>query len=153
MRGLPAPFACPRCGAEEDFARKGRRCRLRRLDTTIGTVRFRLWQVRCRGCNRVFAPLLAMLGLVWVRRSDRLTVDLAETATDMSYGRTAGLHDRLTAATPSAGQAHAAIADVAAMLGDLGPAEVNPRVVLLDGTGVRAGTNRRDRRGGLGGDG
>lgn len=77
VRGLAAPLACTRCGAEEDFARKGRRNRLRRLDTIIGTVGFRLWQVRCRGCDRVFAPLLAMLGLVCKRRSDRLTVDLA----------------------------------------------------------------------------
>jgi hypothetical protein len=142
VQGLPAPFACPRCGADADFARKGRRCRLRRLDTTIGTVRFRLWQVRCRDCNRVFAPLLGMLGLAFKRRSDRLTVELATTATEVSYGRTAALHRRLSAARPTAVQAHAAIADIAAMLGDLGPAEVNPKVVLLDGTGVRAGTNR-----------
>lgn len=33
VRGLPAPFGCPRCHAREDFARKGRRNRLRRLDT------------------------------------------------------------------------------------------------------------------------
>ncbi|HUG82954.1 MAG TPA: hypothetical protein VMM13_00230 [Euzebya sp.] len=142
VHGLAAPFACPGCEAEEDFARKGRRNRLRRIDTTIGTVRFRLWQVRCRDCDRVFAPLLGMMGLAFKRRSDRLTVDLAETATEVSYGRTAALHRRLTGATPTAVQAHAAIADIAAMLGDLGPADTAPPVVLLDGTGVRAGTNR-----------
>ncbi|WP_370325851.1 transposase [Euzebya sp.] len=142
VRGLPAPFACTRCDAAEDFARKGRRNRLRRLDTTIGTVKFRLWQVRCRDCDKVFAPLLGMLGLIWKRRSDRLTVDLAETSTQMSYGRTAQVHDRLTPATPTAGQAHASVADIAAMLSDLAPVDVAPRVVLLDGTGVRAGERR-----------
>lgn len=146
VHGLPAPFACTRCHAEEDFARKGRRSRLRRLDTTIGTVRFRLWQVKCRNCTRVFAPLLALLGLVWVRRTDRLTIDLAETATHMSYGRTAATHTRLTGAAPTGSQAHAAIADIAAILGDLAPATTRVPVVMLDGTGVRAG----DRKLGVG---
>jgi hypothetical protein len=142
IHGRPAPFACPGCEAQHDFARKGRRNRLRRLDTTIGTVRFRLWQVRCRDCNKVFAPLLPMLGLFLKRRSDRLTVDLAETATHMSYGRTAATHRRLTGARPSAGQAHAAVADIAAILADLGPATTRSPVIMLDGTGMRAGHHK-----------
>ncbi|MGH4016805.1 MAG: hypothetical protein ACRDSL_23305 [Pseudonocardiaceae bacterium] len=33
VRDLPAPFACPRCGTAEDFARKGKRTRKRKLHT------------------------------------------------------------------------------------------------------------------------
>lgn len=71
VRGLVAPFACPRCGAKEDFARKGKRTRKRKLHTAAGTVELVLWNVGCRDCGRVFAPLLVMLGLSGKRRTDR----------------------------------------------------------------------------------
>ena len=41
-RGLPAPFACPHCRAGEDFARKGRRTRPRKIHTAVGVVELRL---------------------------------------------------------------------------------------------------------------
>ncbi|MGH3772582.1 MAG: hypothetical protein ACRDRW_14500 [Pseudonocardiaceae bacterium] len=80
VQGLAAPFACPRCEMAEDFARKGKRTRRRKLHTAAGTVELVLWHVGCCGCGRVFAPLLVMLGLSGTRRTDRLTVDLAELA-------------------------------------------------------------------------
>jgi hypothetical protein len=144
QRGVPAPFACPSetCGADSDFARKGRRSRLRRLDTAVGVLRVRLWQARCRACGRVFAPLLVMLGLQRVRRTDRLTLRLSELATQVSYGRAARIADELAGMPATAPRAHAALADVAGLLGDLPPAVADPEVVLLDGTGARAGGNR-----------
>ena len=39
----------------------------------------------CRGCGKVFAPLLGMLGLEGKRKTDRLTVDLAELGSQMSF--------------------------------------------------------------------
>jgi hypothetical protein len=81
VRGLKAPFACPRCAARDDFARKGNRTRPRKLHTAAGAVELILWQVGCRGCRKVFAPLLVMLGLSGKRRTDRLTQDLAELGT------------------------------------------------------------------------
>jgi len=83
VRGLPAPFACPGCGVMQDFARKGNRSRPRRIDTSVGIVRLRLANVGCRGCGRVFAPLLLMLDLTGRRRTDRLAVDLAELASQI----------------------------------------------------------------------
>src|SRR5664280_966622 len=68
VRGRLAPFACPGCGAREDFARKGKRTRPRKLHTAAGTVELILWHVGCRGCGRNFAPLLVILGLSGKRR-------------------------------------------------------------------------------------
>ena len=142
QRRLPAPFACPGCGAEGDFARKGRRSRARRLDTSVGTLRLRLGNVVCRGCERVFAPLLVLLGLEGVRRTDRLGLRLAELSTQMSFARSAKVADELAAMPATAGGAHTSLADVAGLLGDLPPADTRPEVVLLDGTGARAGTGK-----------
>src|SRR5664280_2800647 len=75
VRGLLAPFACPGCRAREDFARKGKRTRPRKLHTAAGTVELILWHVGCRGCGRNFAPLLVILGLSGKRRTDRLSLD------------------------------------------------------------------------------
>lgn len=48
-----------------------------------------LANVRCRACEKVFAPLL-LLGLHNKRRTGRWTVDLPELATQMSFARAAG---------------------------------------------------------------
>jgi hypothetical protein len=146
VRGLPAPFGCPRCGAREDFARKGKRTRTRKLHTAAGPVELVLWNVGCRECGRVFAPLLVMLGLSGKRRTDRLTVDLAELGTQVSVARAAEVSRQLASTTATAGQAHHSLADTAALLtgteGTLGPGHPSPDVVMLDGTGARAGTNK-----------
>jgi hypothetical protein len=147
VRGLPAPFACPGCGAREDFARKGRRTRPRVLHTAAGRVEIVLWHVGCRSCGRNFAPLLLLLGLAGKRRTDRLTVDLAELGSQMSFARAARTSRELAGTAATAGQAHGALADVAALLtdgpeGTVGPGHAAPDVVLLDGTGVRAGRRK-----------
>jgi hypothetical protein len=85
VRDLPAPFGCPGCGVMSDFARKGKRSRPRRFDTAAGIVRIQLANVGCRSCGRVFAPLLLMLELSGRRRTDRLMVELAELASQMSF--------------------------------------------------------------------
>jgi hypothetical protein len=146
VRGLAAPFACPRCGSRVDFARKGRRTRKRKLHTAAGTVELVCWHVGCRDCGRVFAPLLLMLGLSGKRRTDRLTVDLAELSTQVSFARAGQLSRQLAGTGATGGQAHNAVADLAALLTGadrtLGPGHPRPDVVVLDGTGVRAGQHR-----------
>lgn len=147
VRHLPAPFVCPRCGAGADFARKGKRTRPRKLRTAAGEVQIVLWHVGCRQCGRNFAPLLVLLGLSGKRRTDRLSVDLAELGVQMSYARAARVSAELAGTGATPGQAHGALADVAALLSgdtgtvgaDLGSGQGGPPVVLLDGTGVRAG--------------
>src|SRR5659263_544295 len=154
VRGRLAPFACPGCGAREDFARKGERTRPRKLHT------------------------------------DRLSLYLAELGTQMSFARAGRVDAELAGTSATAGQAHNAMADVAALLtgghepepdddqpgadqpgaaaaggggsvagqsftaksgaGErlecrvvgvpvLGPGHLSPKVVMLDGTGGRAG--------------
>jgi hypothetical protein len=145
VRGLPAPFACPGCGAGEDFARKGRRTRPRRFDTSAGRVEVRLWHVGCRACGKVFAPLLVMLDLQQRRRTDRLSLDLAELASQMSFQRAATIASALSGRRATRGGAHQSTADVAAVLapdGRIGPGVTGADVVVLDGTGVRAGKLR-----------
>lgn len=145
VRDLPAPFGCPGCGVMSDFARKGMRTRPRRFDTAAGVVRIRLANVGCRACGRVFAPLLQMLDLMGKRRTDRLSVELAELATQMSFAR-AGAIAAQFGLPGSAGRAHHAVADLAPRLSSVGcpdaggPTKVD--VVVLDGTGMRA-TSRR----------
>ena len=130
VRGLSAPFACPGCGAREDFARKGRRTRPRTLHTAAGTVELILWHVGCRACKRNFAPLLVILGLSGKRRTDRLSLDLAELGTQMSFARAARVDDELAGTGATPGQVHNAVADVAALLTgghEPAPADDQPR--------------------------
>jgi hypothetical protein len=146
VRDLPAPFGCPRCGVMSDFARKGKRTRPRRFDTAAGIVRIQLANVGCRACGRVFAPLLLMLDMSGKRRTDRLMVELAELASQMSFAR-AGAVAAAFGLPGSAGRAHAAVADLAPLLDGIGCADLpqapaRADVVILDGTGMRAGRRR-----------
>jgi hypothetical protein len=146
VRDLPAPFGCPGCGVMGDFARKGKRTRPRRFDTAAGIVRIQLANVGCRACGRVFAPLLLLLDLSGKRRTDRLMVELAELASQMSFAR-AGAIAAGFGVPGSAGRAHAAVADLAPMLegigcADLPQAPTGADVVILDGTGMRASSRR-----------
>jgi hypothetical protein len=146
VRDLPAPFGCPGCGVMSDFARKGKRTRPRRFDTAAGVVRIQLANVGCRSCGRVFAPLLLMLDLSGKRRTDRLMAELAELASQMSFAR-AGAIAAGFGVPGSAGRAHAAVADLAPLLDGIGCADLpqapgGADVVILDGTGMRAGRRR-----------
>src|SRR5215207_8391574 len=119
VRDLPAPFGCPGCGVMSDFARKGKRTRPRRFDTAAGIVRIQLANVGCRACGRVFAPLLLMLDLSGKRRTDRLMIELAELASQMSFAR-AGTIAASFGLPASAGRTHSAVADLAPLLGGVG---------------------------------
>jgi hypothetical protein len=146
VRDLPAPFGCPGCGVMSDFARKGKRTRPRRFDTAAGIVRIQLANVGCRSCGRVFAPLLLLLDLSGKRRTDRLMVELAELASQMSFAR-AGAVAASFGVPGSAGRAHSAVADLAPLLDGVGRPEVpgaptGADVVILDGTGMRASPRR-----------
>lgn len=123
--GVVVPFACPGCGVREGFVRKGKRTRPRKLRTAAGTVELIVWHVGCRDCKKVFSPMLVMLGLSGKRRTDRLSLDLAELGTQMSFTRAAAVDRQLAGTGATAGQAHNAMADVAALLSGAGPSEAD----------------------------
>jgi hypothetical protein len=87
-----------------------------------------------------------MLDLTGKRRTDRLMVELAELASQMSFAR-AGAIAAAFGVPGSAGRAHAAVADLAPMLDGIGCADLpqaptGADVVILDGTGMRASSRR-----------
>lgn len=93
----------------------------------------------------MFAPLLVMMDLQGKRRTDRLSLDPAELASQMSFPRSAVTAGALSARRATGGGAHRAVADVAGILAPgevLRPAVAQADVVILDGTGVRAGPLR-----------
>jgi len=89
--------------------------------------------------------LLELMDLQGKRRTDRLTLDVAELAAQMSFQRASDVARGLSARSASPGGAHRAVAEVAAWLapeGRLDSAVAHADVVILDGTGVRAGPLR-----------
>ena len=80
----------------------------------------------CRECGKVFAPLLVMLELQGKRRTDRLSLDLAELASQMSFRRSATVAETFSGRRASGGGAHRAMADIAAIIAPDGAGSVRP---------------------------
>ena len=101
---------------------------------------------RVPGLRAGVRPATDHAGLSGKRRTDRLTVDLAELGTQVSFARTGQISRQVTGPAATAGQAHNALADTAAVLtgadGTPGPGHPSPDVVAFDGTGARAGANK-----------
>ena len=104
----------------QDFARKGKRTRPRRIDTSVGIVRVQLANVGCRACGRVFAPLLLMLDLSGRRRTDRLARGPGRAGQpDVVRPRRRGRR-RVRGARPRRGGRITAVADIAPRLDGVG---------------------------------
>lgn len=104
-----------------------------------------LWHVGCRECGWGFTPLLTVLGLSGTRRTDRLTVDLARLATQVSFARPLGCPDSWPVSPPRPGRRtmHWPIPPRCCRgRWRPGPGHPSPEVVMLDGTGARAGANK-----------
>lgn len=138
-----APWACTReaCGGRRGFRRRGFRSWDRRLQAACGGVRFRVAQVECCHCGRRFAPVLEVLGLRrYQRRTDRLTVMASALATEVAYAKAARFLSDLTGISVSARTIRG---DVVAMAPHrLGPRVDRVPILLLDGTGERAGDKK-----------
>lgn len=68
-------YRCPRCGSEGRHRKRGKR--ERRLQTSMGEIQFKIQQVECCNCGRVYRPLGEWLGL---RPRERITEELLEKA-------------------------------------------------------------------------
>lgn len=136
-----APWACTGCGNRRGFRRRGQRPGGRRVTTVAGRVHMEAWQVACRACGRRFVPTLELLGL---RPHQRRTLALGELAAglavEVAYAKASRLLGELTGIEISARTLRRDTLGLAPER--LGPEETTVPILLLDGTGVRAGDNK-----------
>ncbi len=133
-----APWACTGCASSHGFRRRGRRPGGRKVNSAVGQVHFELAQLECLGCGRRFAPMLQVLGLVaHQRRTERLGDMAVALAVEVAYAKTARLLSDLAGVSLSARAVRRQVLSIAPQR--LGPEVLEVPIVLLDGTGVRAG--------------
>jgi len=149
LRGFPldddaqpeAPWACTRCGNRRGFRRRGQRRGGRTVLTKAGQVCLAAWQVECRRCGRRFVAVLELLGLAaHQRRSVGVAEMAAALATEVAYVKASRLLGELAGIDLSARTVRRDTVCLAPVR--LGPEVLEVPVLLLDGTGVRAGENK-----------
>jgi len=138
---LEAPWACTGCGSRRGFRRRGSRPKPRKVMTACGQVAFRSQQLECTACRRRFAPAPALLGLAaHQRRTERLSELAASLAVEVAYAKASRLLAELAGPAVSARSIRR---DVIAMAPErVGPEISDVPILLLDGTGERAGTTK-----------
>lgn len=141
---LEAPWACTGCASRQGFRRRGFRPKPRKVMTACGQIAFRSQQLECSVCGRRFAPAAELLGLrPHQRRTERLSELAASLAVEVAYAKASRLLAELAGPTVSARSIRR---DVLAMAPDrIGPEVTDVPIMLLDGTGERAG----DKKGGV----
>lgn len=133
-----APWSCTACSSTRGFRRRGRRPGGRKVNSAVGQVHFDLAQLECLHCGRRFAPMLQVLGLrAHQRRTDRLGDLAASLAVEVAYAKAARLLSELAGVALSARSIRRHVISIAP--DRLGPEIDTVPIVLLDGTGVRAG--------------
>lgn len=154
VKGLPlddhaqpeAPWACTRCGNRRGFRRRGQRPGGRTILTKAGKVRLAAWQVECRSCGRRFVPVLELLGLArHQRRSTAVAEMAAALATEVAYAKASRLLAELAGIDLSARSVRRDTLGLASKR--IGPETLDVPVLLLDGTGVRAGDAKTRKNG------
>jgi len=96
----------------EDFARKGRR---RRKLYTAADGGADVVERGLPGLRAGVRPAAGDVGVLGKRRTDRLTVDLTELSTQVSFARAGQISRQLASTGATCGQAHNAVADTAAL--------------------------------------
>ena len=141
-----APWACTGCASRRGFRRRGQRPGGRTVLTKAGRVRLAAWQVECRRCGRRFVPVLELLGLAaFKRRSAGVAEMAAALATEVAYAKAARLLAELAGIDCSARTVRR---DTLSLAPDrVGPERLEVPVLLLDGTGVRAGDPKTRKNG------
>ena len=109
--------------------------------TRCGQVSFRSQQLECTSCGRRFAPAARLLGLApHQRRSEALSELAAALAVEVAYAKASRLLAELAGPTMSARTIRR---DVVAMAPErVGPEVTEVPVMVLDGTGERAGPDK-----------
>jgi transposase-like protein len=140
-RQLVAPWACTGCGNQRGFRRRGFTPKLRGVTTVCGKVAFASQQLECAGCGRRFAPAGQLLGLgPHQRRTDGLSAMAASLAVEVAYAKASRLLGELAGPQVSARTIRR---DVIAMAPErIAPEITDVPILLLDGTGERAGPTK-----------
>jgi len=138
---LEAPWSCTGCPSRRGFRRRGFRPKARKVMTACGLVAFRSQQLECSACGRRFAPAAELLGLrPHQRRTGRLSELAASLAVEVAYAKASRLLAELAGPQVSARTIRR---DVIAMAPErVGPEIGDVPILLLDGTGERAGTSK-----------
>jgi len=140
---IVAPWACHGCGSKQGFRRRGAQVRRRKLTSLVGTILLTSKMIECRSCSRRFSPLGQLLGLApRQRRTPELTKATAALAVEVAYAKASRLLGEIGGVTVSARTIRRDLIDAA-------PERIAPRdgiskvpVLLLDGTGERAGASK-----------
>jgi hypothetical protein len=136
-----APWSCTRCASTRGFRRRGLRPGGRRVTCAVGEVTFKAQQVICRSCGLRFVPVLELLGLRRHQRSTDAVADLAAgLAVEVAYAKASRLLADLAGIEVSPRSLRRQVLSLAPER--LGPEVAEVPVLLLDGTGVRAGTTK-----------
>jgi len=141
-RQLVAPWGCTGCGSMQGFRRRGAASKPRTLAASCGKVAFRSPCVQCLACGRRFAPAPQLLGLrAYQRRTDELSRMAAGLAGEVAYAKASRLLAELAGQSVSARSIRR---DVLAMAPEriVADGPVDAPVLLLDGTGERAGAGK-----------
>ncbi len=138
---LEAPWCCTGCASRRGFRRRGFRPKPRTVTTACGQVAFASQQLECRSCQRRFAPAAELLGLgPHQRRSEALSKLAASLAVEVAYAKASRLLAELAGPAVSARSIRR---DVIAMAPPrIGPEVTDVPILLLDGTGERAGPSK-----------
>lgn len=140
---IVAPWACQGCGSMRGFRRRGAQVRRRKLTSLVGTILLMSRMVECRSCRRRFSPLAQLLGLApRQRRTAELSKATAALAVEVAYAKASRLLCEVGGVVVSPRTIRRDLIDAA-------PVRIGPRVgvsevpvLLLDGTGERAGTSK-----------
>jgi len=138
---LEAPWCCTGCASRRGFRRRGFRPKPRKVTTVCGQVAFASQQLECRSCQRRFAPAAELLGLgPHQRRTEALSKLAASLAVEVAYAKASRLLAELAGPVVSARSIRR---DVIAMAPQrIGPEVTDVPILLLDGTGERAGPSK-----------
>lgn len=139
LRDQPtAPWSCTKCSSSHGFRRRGQRPGGRKLNSAVGQVHFALAQLECLRCGRRFAPMLEVLGLVaHQRRTARLGEMAVALAVEVAYAKAARFLSDLAGVSLSARSIRRQVLTIAPER--IGPEILDVPILMLDGTGVRAG--------------
>lgn len=137
---LEAPWACTGCMSRRGFRRRGFGPKPRKVVTVCGQVAFLSEQLKCLAYGRRLRPPPSCCLRPHQRRTEGLSQLAASLAVEVAYAKASRLLAEL--ACPSA-SARTIRRDVIAMAPDrVGPPIADVPILLLDGTGERAGENK-----------